>query len=62
MIPDLIRAQSKGCRVLGFSSFYEHPNPAREKEFLLSFSKIPTHELKGAAEALYEAWSEKEGV
>lgn len=42
--------------------FYEHPNPARDTEFLLSFSKIPAHELKEAVHALQQAWSEKEGV
>lgn len=56
------RAAARGCRVLWFSSFYEHPNPARDTEFLLSFSKIPAHELKEAVHALQQAWSEKEGV
>lgn len=57
----LKKAAKKGCRVLSVQSFYENRNLETEKEFLLSFSKIPGCQLKDAVEALKTAWSEKEG-
>jgi GntR family transcriptional regulator/MocR family aminotransferase len=42
-------------------SFYETPSQETDKEFLLSFSKIPTCRLRDAVAALHGAWSEKEG-
>ena len=55
------RAEERGCRVLAMQSFYERPEPADTKEFLLSFSKIPSQNLKQAVAALRQAWTEKEG-
>ncbi len=55
------RAEACGCRVLAMQSFYESPGQADRREFLLSFSKIPTHMLKQAVAALRQAWTEKEG-
>lgn len=55
------RAEAEGCRVLSVQSFYERPRQGEEKEFLLSFSKIPSHELTQAIRALRRAWLEKEG-
>lgn len=56
------RARHKGCRVLPIDSFYETAETDRERDFLLSFSKIPVGELKEAVQALAEAWTEKEGT
>lgn len=56
------RAEQHGCRVLSMESFYETKEWGNEKEFLLSFSKIPSRELKQAVEVLYTAWTEKEGT
>ena len=55
------RAEERGCRVLAMQSFYERPEQADTKEFLLSFSKIPSQDLKQAVAALHRAWTEKEG-
>lgn len=55
------RAEKHGCRVLAMQAFYERPEQADRKAFLLSFSKIPTHMLKQAVAALRQAWTEKEG-
>ena len=55
------RAERQGCRVLSMQSFYETPSQETDKEFLLSFSKIPTCRLRDAVAALHGAWSEKEG-
>ena len=55
------RAERQGCRVLSMQSFYETPLQETDKEFLLSFSKIPTCRLRDAVAALHGAWSEKEG-
>lgn len=55
------RAEAHGCRVLSMRSFYEKPQQEDRKEFLLSFSKIPTYELKQAVSVLHQAWTEKEG-
>ena len=55
------RAEERGCRVLAMQSFYERPEQANTKEFLLSFSKIPSQNLKQAVAALRQAWTEKEG-
>lgn len=55
------RAEERGCRVLAMQSFYERPEPADTKEFLLSFSKIPIQDLKQAVAVLHQAWTEKEG-
>ena len=55
------RAARQGCRVLSMQSFYETPSQETDKEFLLSFSKIPTCRLRDAVAALHGAWSEKEG-
>jgi GntR family transcriptional regulator/MocR family aminotransferase len=43
-------------------SFYETRRQGNEKEFLLSFSKISSRELKQAVESLHDAWTEKEGA
>lgn len=55
------RAEERGCRVLAMQSFYEKPERADKKEFLLSFSKIPSQDLKQAIAVLHQAWTEKEG-
>ncbi|KMO87511.1 GntR family transcriptional regulator [Megasphaera cerevisiae DSM 20462] len=55
------RAEQHGCRVLSMQSFYEIPKQEDSREFLLSFSKIPGHQLKQAVAALQAAWTEKEG-
>lgn len=55
------RAETQGCRVLSMESFYEIKGPQADKEFLLSFAKIPSHTLKQAVAALHKAWTEKEG-
>ena len=55
------RAQQQGCRVLSMKSFYENQGHEDSREFLLSFSKIPSHDLKDAVMALRQAWLEKEG-
>lgn len=55
------RAEAHGCRVLSLQSFYETPKGEGDKEFLLSFSKIPRQELKHAVLALHAAWTQKEG-
>ena len=55
------RAQQQGCRVLSMKSFYENQGHEHSREFLLSFSKIPSHDLKDAVMALRQAWLEKEG-
>lgn len=55
------RAEAQGCRVLAMQSFYEQPEAKAATEFLLSFSKIPTYELKNAVLALHAAWTQKEG-
>lgn len=57
----LARAASEGCRVLSVRSFYEKSVAGTDKEFLLSFSKIPAQELTQAVAALRRAWLEKEG-
>lgn len=56
------RAERHGCRILSMQSFYETNEQGNDKEFLLSFSKIPSRELKQAVEALHAAWTEKEGT
>jgi GntR family transcriptional regulator/MocR family aminotransferase len=56
------RAERHGCRVLSMQSFYETRRQGNEKEFLLSFSKISSRELKQAVESLHDAWTEKEGA
>lgn len=55
------RAEANGCRVLSLQSFYETPETEADKTFLLSFSKIPSYELKNAVMALHAAWTQKEG-
>lgn len=55
------RAEARGCRVLSLQSFYETPKGDGDKEFLLSFSKLPRQELKQAVLALHAAWTQKEG-
>ena len=55
------KAEKEGCRVLTMQSFYEQPGQDEQKEFLLSFSKIPSYKLKQAVMALQRAWLEKEG-
>lgn len=55
------KAEQEGCRVLAMQSFYEQPGQDKQKEFLLSFSKIPSNKLGQAVMALQRAWLEKEG-
>ena len=55
------KVEKEGCRVLTMQSFYEQPGQDEQKEFLLSFSKIPSYKLKQAVMALQRAWLEKEG-
>ncbi|MGE1061707.1 PLP-dependent aminotransferase family protein [Megasphaera paucivorans] len=55
------RAEKKGCRVLPIQAFYETQEQEERKEFLLSFSKIPSHSLKQAITVLHDAWTKKEG-
>ena len=57
----LERARQQGCRVLSMNKFYEIKDQEIRKEFLLSFSKIPTRKLEQAICALHRAWTEKEG-
>lgn len=52
----LKRAEAHGCRVLSMQSFYETPSQETDKEFLLSFAKIPSEKLCEAVAALHEAW------
>ncbi|WP_301860084.1 PLP-dependent aminotransferase family protein [uncultured Megasphaera sp.] len=56
----LRRAEAQGCRVLAVQPFYEVPAQEERKEFLLSFSKIPSQKLKQAVMALRLAWREEE--
>ena len=48
------RAEKKGCRVLPIQAFYETQEQEERKEFLLSFSKIPSHSLKQAITVLHD--------
>lgn len=53
----LEKAEARGCRVLSMQSFYETPSQETDKEFLLSFAKIPSEKLCEAVAALHSAWS-----
>lgn len=54
-------AEKKGCHVLSMEAFYETREAKAPKEFLLSFSKIPSSNLKDAVWTLRQAWLEKAG-
>jgi len=56
------RAERAGCRILSMDSFYETADRGKYKEFLLSFSKIPSCQLAQAVQTLHRAWTGKEGI
>jgi len=50
------KAKEHDCLVLPMTNLYTVNKEASTKEFLLSFSRIPSRELEAAVATLHEAW------
>lgn len=50
------KAKDHDCLVLPMTNLYTASKDASTKEFLLSFSRIPSQELEAAVATLHEAW------